>query len=43
MCQMGKGEKELGIISIAVIGHAMSRDDRTKGPSVHREEEGTED
>ena len=39
----GKGEKELGIISIAVVGHAMSRDDRTKGPSVHTEEEGTED
>ena len=39
----GKGEKELGIISIAVVGHAMRGDDRTKGPSVHREEEGTED
>ena len=39
----GKGEKELGIISLAVVGHAMSRDDRTKGPSVHREEEGSED
>ena len=38
----GKGEKELGIISIAVVGHAMRGDDRTKGPSVHREEEGTE-
>ena len=39
----GKGEKELGIISITVVGHAMSRDDRTKGPSVHRGEVGTED
>ena len=39
----GKGEKELGILSLAVVGHAMSRDDRTKGPSAHREEEGTED
>ena len=39
----GKGEKELSIINIAVVGHAMNRDDRTKGPSVHREEEGTKD
>ena len=39
----GKGENELGIISIVVVGHAMSRDDKTKEPSVHREEEGTED
>ena len=39
----GKGEKELGIFSIAVVGHAMSREDRAKRPSVHREEEGTED
>ena len=39
----GKGEKELGIISLAVVGHARSRNDRTKRPSVHREEEGTED
>ena len=39
----GKGKKELGIISIAVVGYAMSRDDRTKEPSVYREEEGSED
>ena len=39
----GKGEKELGIIRIAVVRHAMRGDDRTKRPSVQREEEGTED
>ena len=39
----GKVVKELGIISIALVGYAMRGDDRTKGPSVHREEEGTED
>ena len=39
----GKGEKELGIISITVVCHAMSRDDRTKGPSVNMEEERTKD
>ena len=39
----GKGEKELGIVRIAVVRHAMRGDDRTKRPSVQREEEGTED
>ena len=36
-------EKELCIISITVVWHAMSRNGRTKEPSVPREEEGTED
>ena len=39
----GKGEKELGIVRIAVVRHAMRGDDRTKRPSVQREEEGTKD
>ena len=39
----GKGEKELGIISITVVMHAMSRNDRTKGPCVHRGEDWDED
>ena len=34
---------ELGIVRIAVVRHAMRGDDRTKRPSVQREEEGTED
>ena len=43
MCQKGEGEKELGIVRIAVVRHAMRGDDRTKRTSVQREEEGTED
>ena len=39
----GKGEKELGIVRIAVVRHAMHGNDSTKRPSVQREEEGTKD
>ena len=39
----GKGGKELGIISIAMVRHSMSGDDRIKGPSIQREEERTKD
>ena len=31
----GKGEKELVIISITGVWHAMSSNDRAKGPSVN--------
>ena len=37
----GKGEKELGIFRIAVVRHAIHAE--MTGPSVQREEEGTED
>ena len=39
----GKKERKSWVISIAVLGHAIRGDDTTKEPSVHREEEGTED
>ena len=37
------GEKERKTWVSSVVGHAMRGDDRTKGPSVYGEEDGTED
>ena len=33
-----RGKGEMGIVRIAVVRHAMRGDDRTKRPSVQREE-----